>query len=128
MTRADIKAVERLYAKHFYFEGTHRSVGDIGLLLHEAGIDLPRRQMRNRLRQGFDTIEKMRKPLAPNTQGHRPVLPRLDPIPVIVKYARNVVVDCVECGQDSPLMFWRIGNRERYRCTRCQTIFEVEIG
>lgn len=128
MTIADIRAAESRTNRVFFFEGKPRTLGEISLLVHNAGIKIPRAQLKNRVaRYGFDTLEKMRKPLAPDTQGHRPAAPRLIPAPVVVKHSCNAVVECAECGHDSPLMFWRIGNHERYRCTQCQTIFEVEM-
>lgn len=128
MTIADIRVAESRTNRLFFFEGKPRTLGDISLLVHNAGIKIPRAQLKNRVaRYGFDTLEKMRKPLAPDTQWRRPATPRLIPAPVVVKHSPNAVVECAECGQDSPLLFWRIGNHERYRCTRCQTIFEVEM-
>lgn len=128
MTIADIRAAESRTNRMFFFEGKPRTLGEISLLVHTAGIEIPRAQLKNRVaRYGFDTLEKMRKPLAPDTKGRRPAAPRLISVTVAVKYSCNAVIECVECGHDSPLMFWRIGNHERYRCTQCQAIFEVEM-
>ena len=124
MTAEDLKAAERRVYRHFYFEGRERTIGEIRLLLHSKGISIPQPQLRNRLRGGFSTIERMRQPLAPKTQGHRPPATRLDPVPRTARPA-NAPVECTECGAGSPLPMGRINSHERYRCTRCGTIFEV---
>lgn len=108
------------------FDGQLRSIKEIRMIVRAAGSTITSDQIRDRLRNKFDTTEKMLRPLAPQAGPH--VKPeRLQYATVAVKYSQNVVVECPECGQDSPLLFWRIGNHERYRCTKCQTIFEVEV-
>lgn len=108
------------------FDGKLRSVKEIRMLARAAGSTLTTTQLSERLKNRFDTMEKLLRPLAQQSGPHaKPE--RLQYATVAVKYSTNVAVECAECGHDSPLMFWRIGNHERYRCTRCQTIFEVEM-
>lgn len=126
MRNTAIDNAEKVYGvKSMYlFDGTLQSIKRIRMVVRAAGSTLTTMQIRERLKNGFNTTEKMLRPLAKHTSSAKPE--RLQFLKVVVKYSREVVVDCVECGQDSPLLYWRIGRRERYRCTRCQTMFEVE--
>lgn len=110
----------------YLFEGKMRPFKEIRMIVRAQGCAHTEAQLRDRCRSGFDTMEKMLRPI--DERFRSSIKPeRLQFVAVAIKYSSNVVVECPECGHDSPLMFWRIGNHERYRCTQCQTIFEVEM-
>lgn len=110
----------------YLFEGKMRPFKEIRMIVRAQGCVHTEAQLRDRCKSGFDTMEKMLRPIDERfRKSFKPE--RLQYAKVAVKYSPNVVVECAECGHDSPLMFWRIGSHERYRCTQCQTIFEVEM-
>lgn len=125
-----IDKAEKLHGiKSMYmFDGTLRSSKEVQMIVRAAKSEMTKDQIRDRLNNGFDTLEKMLKPLSAQARAGGSKKPERLQLPhAYVKTAQSIAVDCAECGQESPLLFWRIGNRERYRCTRCQTIFEVEV-
>lgn len=127
MSKADLdRALKERVRRVYKFEGRERPIEEIHMMVVAAGIEIDRKKLRERLRNDFDTMERMRRPIRKGRSSGRPRLPRLEPAPPPPPVPCKASADCPECGDDATLLMWRLGKTERYRCKRCSTIYEVK--